>query len=67
VQKVVSLASAKGIVAVVWRAGFSMGLAEQLQLRLGRIAPDAMMRAAARGAFPMSDEELDWQIEFFAG
>jgi uncharacterized protein (DUF2336 family) len=66
VQKVVSLASAKGIVAVVWRAGFSMGLAEQLQLRLGRIAPDAMMRAAARGAFPMSDEELDWQIEFFA-
>ena len=67
VQKVISMASAKGIVAVVWRAGFSMGLAEQLQLRLGRIAPDAMMRAAARGAFPMSDEELDWQIEFFAG
>ena len=66
VQKVVSLASAKGIVAVVWRAGFSMGLAEQLQLRLGRIAPDTMMRAADGGAFPMSDEELDWQIEFFA-
>ena len=51
---------------MVWRAGFSMWLAEQLQLRLGRIAPDAKMRAAARGAFPMSDEELDWQIEFFA-
>ena len=66
VQKVVSMASAKGIVAVVWRAGFSMGLAEQLQLRLGRISPDAMMRAGRRGGFPMSDEELDWQIEFFA-
>ena len=65
VQKVVSLASAKGLVAVVWRAGFSMGLAEQLQLRLGRISPDAMMRAA-NGAFPMSDEDLDWQIEFIA-
>ncbi len=66
VQKVVSLASTKGIVAVVWRSGFSMGLAEQLQLRLGRIAPDAMMRAANGGGFPMTDEELDWQIEFFA-
>ncbi len=65
VQKVISLASAKGIIAVVWRAGFSMVLAEQLQLRLARIAPDALMRAAD-GAFPMTDEELDWQIEFFA-
>jgi len=51
---------------VVWRSGFSMGLAEQLQLRLGRISPDAMMRAANGGGFPMTDEELDWQIEFFA-
>ena len=66
VQKVVSLASAKGIVAVAWRAGFSMGLAEQLQLRLARIAPDAVMRPADGGGFPMTDEELDWQIEFFA-
>jgi len=66
VQKVISLASAKGIIAVAWRAGFGMGLAEQLQLRLARIAPDAVMRAAADGAFPMSDEDLDWQIEFFA-
>ncbi len=66
VQKVVSLASAKGIIAVAWRAGFSMGLAEQLQLRLARIAPDAVMRPAADGAFPMSNEDLDWQIEFFA-
>jgi uncharacterized protein (DUF2336 family) len=66
VQKVVSMASAKGIVAVAWRAGFSMGLAEQLQLRLGRIAPDAVMRAGNRGGYPMTDEELDWQIEFFA-
>ncbi len=66
VQKVVSLASAKGIAAVVWRAGFGMGLAEQLQLRLARIAPDAVMRQATGGGFPMSDDELDWQIEFFA-
>ena len=66
VQKVVSLASAKGIVAVVWRAGFGMGLAEQLQLRLARIAPDAVMHPAEAGGFPMSDDELDWQIEFFA-
>jgi uncharacterized protein (DUF2336 family) len=66
VQKVVSLASAKGIIAVVWRAGFGMGLAEQLQLRLARIAPDVVMHPADGGGFPMSDDELDWQIEFFA-
>ena len=67
VQKVVSLASAKGIVAVAWRAGFSMAFAEQLQLRLARIAPGELMRSKDGGAFPMTDEELDWQIEFFAG
>jgi hypothetical protein len=67
VQKVVSLASAKGIVAVAWRAGFSVGFAEQLQLRLARIAPGELMRSKDGGAFPMTDEELDWQIEFFAG
>src|SRR5690606_219365 len=39
VRKIVSLESAKGIVALAWKAGLTPALAHQLQLRVARIAP----------------------------
>jgi uncharacterized protein (DUF2336 family) len=64
VEKVFSLSTAKGIVALVWKAGLSPHLAEQLQTRLGRIAPADRLKAKA-GAFPLSQSEMEWQLEFF--
>lgn len=49
------------IVGMVWRAGFSMGIAENLQL--GRIAPNSKM-PADNVTFPMSEDELDWQSSY---
>lgn len=66
IQKVVSMASPKGMVAVAWKSGLSMKLATQLQLRLARVAPDAVLKAAKGNTFPMSDDDMDWQLEFFA-
>jgi uncharacterized protein (DUF2336 family) len=66
IQKVVSMASAKGMVALAWKSGLSMKLAMQLQLRLARVAPDAVLKAAKGDKYPMSDEDMDWQLEFFA-
>ncbi len=61
------MASAKGMTAVTWKAGLSMRLAQQLQLRLARIAPGSVLKPAAGGKFPLSEDEMGWQIEFFAG
>ncbi len=66
IQKVVSMASAKGIVSLAWKAGLSMTLAVQLQLRLARVAPDGVLKAAKGKAYPMSEDDMEFQLEFFA-
>lgn len=65
VEKIVALSSAKGITAVVWKAGFSMQLCEQLQLRLSRIKPSAILQSLVGGKFPLTPDEMVWQLEFF--
>lgn len=67
IQKVVSMASAKGIVSLAWKSGLSMKIAVQLQMRLARVAPDAVLKAAKGNSYPMSEDDMDWQLEFFAG
>jgi uncharacterized protein (DUF2336 family) len=64
VDKVLSLSSAKVIVAIVWKAGFSAELAEQLQMRLGRVSPNDRLKSKA-GKFPLTTNEMEWQLEFF--
>jgi len=61
VHKIVSLKSAKGLVALAWKAGLPAGQAVQLQLRLARIAPSAVFAAA------LSEAEMRWQLDYFAG
>lgn len=65
VQKAVSLQSAKGVTAIAWKAGLNMTQAVQLQLRLSRIAPSSVLKARNGEAFPLSSEEMTWQLEFF--
>lgn len=65
-QKAVSMASAKGVTALSWKAGFSMRLALQLQLRLARIAPSTTLKPAGDD-YPLTPDEMNWQIEFFSG
>lgn len=66
VQKAFSLASAKGVAAMTWKAGLSAEPAHQMQLRLAKIPPDEAIRPGD-GGYALSDTDLDWQIEFFGG
>lgn len=66
VERAASLRSGKGLVSLVWKAGFSMRLAAPLQTLLARLAPEAVLRAAPGGDFPLSSEEMRWQIEFLS-
>jgi uncharacterized protein (DUF2336 family) len=56
--------SAKGIMALAWKAGLPAKIGTVLQQRMGRIAPSEVI-VAKSDTFPMKDDELAWQIEFF--
>jgi uncharacterized protein (DUF2336 family) len=65
VNKILMAHSAKGLTALAWKAGFSMRLAFQLQMRIAHLPPKARLSAATGGTFPLSAEEMDWQLDFF--
>jgi len=65
IDHVLSAHSAKGVTALAWKAGCSMRFASQLQLRLGGIAPNQVLNPRGGTEYPLSDEEMDWQLDFF--
>jgi uncharacterized protein (DUF2336 family) len=67
VSKTVAMNSAKGMTAVAWKAGLTMESAVELQLRLARVQPSKVLQPKAGRGFPMSDEDMMWQINFFGG
>jgi uncharacterized protein (DUF2336 family) len=56
--------SAKGVAAVVWKAGLSARLAEQVQGKLAAIGPRDVLRAREDGGYPLGADDLEWQIGF---
>jgi uncharacterized protein (DUF2336 family) len=63
VKKTVQTQSAKGIVAITWRAGLSMAFCSQLQAKLMHM-PSSRQLHSASGTFPLSQQEMVWQLEF---
>ena len=64
VDRAARLRSAKGLVSLVWRAGFSMRVAGPLQTVLARLPPDSVLHPTEHGDFPLGAEEMRWQVEF---
>jgi uncharacterized protein (DUF2336 family) len=65
VDRVLLVHSAKGITALAWKAGCSMRVALQLQTNMGGIPPHKALHARD-GDFPLTPEEMEWQLDFFA-
>tara|TARA_R110002126_G_scaffold12418_2_gene54116 strand:- start:566 stop:1834 length:1269 start_codon:yes stop_codon:yes gene_type:complete len=66
VRKAFSLASAKGVTALAWKAGLSADLALQLQLRLAKVAPSEAIKPAG-GGYSLPESDMNWQVEFLGG
>jgi hypothetical protein len=66
VERATSLRSAKGIVSLAWKAGFSMRVAGLLQAALGQLGPAATLLPNASGQFPLTAEEMRWHCDFLA-
>lgn len=63
VKKAADTQSAKGIVAVAWKARLSPALAVQLQQKLLRLPSSRVLQSRA-GAYPLTVDEMSWQLEF---
>jgi len=55
--------SAKGLIALVWKAGFTMQVAVPLQTLLARLNSSAIIRPAPGGGFPLAVDEMRWKID----
>ncbi len=66
VDRAARLRSAKGLVSLVWKAGFGMRVAGPVQLLLARLAPPQVLVAAADGGFPLEAQEMRWQVHFLS-
>ena len=64
VDRAATLRSAKGLISLVWKAGFTMQVAGPLQTLLARLNPAAILRPAPGGGFPLAIDEMRWQIDF---
>ena len=65
-DRAIALRNAKAMISLVWKAGFSMRAAALVQASLGQLAPSEILHPAQHGAFPLSANEMEWQIELMA-
>ncbi len=65
VETIVNAQSARGVVAIVWKAGLGMRLAMKVQMQIAKIAPATVIKARDGVDYPLTEEELNWQLDFF--
>jgi uncharacterized protein (DUF2336 family) len=64
IDRACSLRSAKGLVSLIWQAGFGKRVAGPLQAMLTNLAPSAILPPGPNGDFPLAVEEMRWQLDF---
>ena len=65
VDRIISTHAPRAVTALVWRAGLTMRFAKQVQLRVAQIPPKSALNPRDGVNYPMTDDEMRWQLEFF--
>lgn len=65
IARILESGSAKGVTSLAWKAGLGMRFATQLQIRMAGILPSQALNARDGLAYPLTPEEMIWQLEFF--
>ncbi len=63
VRAVITNRSAKGMVAIAWKAGVTAKLAETLQQKLALVAQKEVLKANGPD-YPLDDDAIEWQLDF---
>lgn len=67
VERAFSSRSAKAIVALTWKAGFSMRLALKLQVRIAALPGKSILHAKGGTDFPLGPDDMNFQIAVLNG
>lgn len=67
VRRAATLRSAKGLVSLAWKAGFSMHAGYAMQVLLAGLSPGAALKPGPGNSFPLSVQEMNWQVNFLRG
>ncbi|WP_425407480.1 DUF2336 domain-containing protein [Hwanghaeella sp.] len=63
--RIVAQRSGKALVALAWKAGMSTDMIGPLQVQLMGLPPSKIVIADDPDLWPMSEEDMDWQLDFF--
>jgi uncharacterized protein (DUF2336 family) len=66
VERACTLRSARAIVSLAWQAELSAQTSVVLQTMLANLAPDQVLRPTKNAGFPLSEEEMRWQLTFLS-
>jgi uncharacterized protein (DUF2336 family) len=64
VERACALRSAKGVISLAWKARLTAHTAVALQVALAHLTPDLVLRPNLDGTFPLSEDEMRWQLAF---
>jgi hypothetical protein len=67
VRRAATLRSAKGLVSLTWKAGFTMQVGHAMQVLLAGLSPGAALKSGPGNSFPLSVQEMNWQVNFLRG
>lgn len=65
VKRIFREKSAKGILALAWKASMPVKMGVQMQQRMGRLAPSEVLMPESGDDYPLSEDDMNWQLEFF--
>jgi len=65
VKRIVEAATPKPLVALCWKAKLPMRFCIELQQRLAKIAMKEVLYARGGTEYPLTVDEIKWQLEFF--
>ena len=67
VTRIADARSAKAITALAWKAGLTMRFAITLQARFGNVPTREILQAKDGIDYPLAEEDMVWQLDFYAG
>ncbi len=65
IDKILTARSAKGIIAACWKAKLKMPTAVAIQQKTLSLPPKSVLLGTKWEGWPLTEEELKWQLEFF--
>ena len=64
IERACTLRSARAIVSLAWQAELSAQTSVAWQTMLANLAPDQVLRPTKNAGFPLSEDEMRWQLAF---